>query len=207
MEKPSFLDNEQIFNLIKNQKFDQVYKLIKERKITDIDIRDSNYNYFIHLVINYNRIDILELILKLAIEESLNIRFDILDTDGRSILYNCIKFNYLDMMKLLLKYNSTNIGINIFDMKDRLGLTALHYSVIFNNFESFKLLLEYKADPYIISKEGSNVFVISLIYKRNEMINYLLSLKYNLNFTSSPRFINCFLISKLSSNIDHLLCP
>lgn len=178
------MENEQFFNLIKNQKFDQVYKLIKERKITDLDIRDSSYNYFIHLVVNYNRIELVELILKLAAEESLNVRFDNLDTDGRTILYNCIKYNYMDMMKLLLKYNSTNIGINIFDMKDRLGLTALHYSVIFNNFESFKLLLEYKADPYIISKEGSNVFVISLIYKRNEMIEHLLKLKYNLNFTS-----------------------
>ncbi len=179
------MENEQIFNLIKNQKFDQVYKLIKDRKITDLDIRDSNYNYFIHLVVNYNRIDLLELILKLATEESLNIRFDNLDIDGRTILYNCIKYNYMDMMKILLKYNSTNIGINIFDMKDRLGLSALHYSVIFNNFDSFKLLLEYKADPYIISKEGSNVFEISLIYKRNQMIEYLLDLNYSLNFTSS----------------------
>ena len=178
-------NNELIFNLIKNQKFDQVYKLIKERKITDLDIRDSNYNYFIHLVINYNQVDLLELILNLATEESLNIRFDILDTDGRTLLYNCIKFNYLDMMKILLKHNSTNIGINIYDMKDRLGLSALHYSVIFNNFESFKLLLEYKADPYIISKEGSNVFVLGLIYKRNEMINYLLDQKYGLNFMST----------------------
>lgn len=176
--------NEQIFNLIKNQKFEQVYKLIKDRKVVDLDFRDSNYNYFLHYVINYNNVELFELILKLANEESLNIRFDILDTDGRSILYNCIKFNYLNMMKLLLKYNSTNIGINIFDIRDRLGLTALHYSVIFNNFESFKLLLEYKADPYIISKEGSNVFVISLIYKRNEMFDYLLNLKYSLNFTS-----------------------
>lgn len=205
-------NSEQIFNLIKNQKFDQVYKLIKERKITDLDIRDSNYNYFIHLVVNYNRIELVELILKLATEESLNVRFDNLDTDGRTILYNCIKYNYLDIMKLLLKYNSTNIGINIFDMKDRLGLTALHYSVIFNNFESFKLLLSYKADPYIISKEGSNVFVISLIYKRNEMIEYLLELKYNLNFTSpngetllqiATTYNNTNIINKLlDSNIN-----
>jgi ankyrin repeat protein len=175
---------EQIFNLIKTQKFEQIYKLIEERKIKDLDIRDTNYNYFLHFVVNYNKVELLELILKFSIKESLNIRFDILDTDGRSILYNCIKFNYLEIMKLLLKYNSINIGVNIFDIKDRLGLTALHYSVIFNNFESFKILLEYKADPYIISKDGSNIFVISLIYKRNKMIEYLLELKYNLNFTS-----------------------
>jgi ankyrin repeat protein len=178
-------DINQIFNLIKNQKFDELYKIIKSNKITDLDIRDENFNYFIQYIINYNRIELLELILELIQKEILNIRLDILDTDGRSILYNCIKYNYLDMIKLLLQYNNVNIGIPIFDIKDRLGLTALHYSVIFNNFDAFKLLLKYKADPYIISKDGSNVFIIALMYKRNEMIEYLMSLNFNLHFTSS----------------------
>ena len=205
-------NSEQIFNLIKTQKFDQVYKLIKERKITDLDIRDSNYNYFVHLIINYNKIELVELILKLATEESLNIRIDNIDIDGRTILYNCIKYNYLDIIKLLLKYNSTNIGIDIFNMKDRLGLTALHYSVIFNNIESFKILLSYKADPYIISNEGGNVFVIALMYKRTSMIEYLLELNYNVNFTLTngetllhiaTTHNNVYIINKLlESNIN-----
>jgi len=176
---------EEIFNLIRNQKFEQVYKLIKERKITNLDIRDINYNYFIHMIVNYNRIELVKLVLDLASTQILNIRIDNLDIDGRTILYNCVKYNYLNIMELLLKYNSINIGINIYDMKDRLGLTALHYSVIFNNFESIKLLLKYDADPYIISKEGSNIFVMSLLYKRNNIINYLLELNYNLNFKTS----------------------
>lgn len=177
--------SEEIFNLIKNQNFDQIYKLIKENKILNLDIRDSNYNYLIHLIINYNKIDLVKLIFKNAQEQLLNIRIDNLDIDGRTILYNCIKYNYLDMMKLLLDFNINTIGINIFDMKDRLGLTSLHYSVIFNNFNSFKLLLEYNADPYIISNEGTNVFVICLSYERNNMLKYLIDQKYNLNFKSN----------------------
>jgi ankyrin repeat protein len=179
------INNDQIFNLIKNQKFNEIFNIIKEKKIINLDIRDSNYNYFLQYIINYNQIEILELILELAQKNSLNIRLDILDTDGRSILYNCIKFNYLEIINLLLKYNTTTIGIPIFDIKDRLGLTALHYSVIFNNMEIFKLLLEYNADPYIISNDGSNVFIVSLIYERTPMISYLISSNYNLHFKTS----------------------
>ena len=48
------ITNEEIFNLIKNQDFDQVYNLIKSKKLTNLDFRDQNYNYFIQYVINFN---------------------------------------------------------------------------------------------------------------------------------------------------------
>jgi len=175
---------EEIFNFIKNQEFDKIFNLIKNKDLTNLDFRDSNYNYFIQYIINYNKYDILELILKMSQEEIINIRLDILDTDGRSILYNCIKFNYFKLIKLLIEYNKINIGISIIDIKDRLGFTALHYSVIFNNFEAFKILLDNNADPYINSSDGSNVFIICLMYKRNEMLIYLINKNFSLNFTN-----------------------
>ena len=92
------IDKQEIFKLIKNHKFDDIYKLIKSQKITNLDFRDTNYNYFIQYIINYNQIDILELILNLSKKEIINIRLDILDTDGRSILYNCIKYNYIELL-------------------------------------------------------------------------------------------------------------
>ena len=36
----------EIFNLIKNQEFDKLYKLILSDKNIDFDVRDNNYNYF-----------------------------------------------------------------------------------------------------------------------------------------------------------------
>ena len=178
------INNEEIFNLLKAHEFEQIYKLIKAQKITNLDFRDSNYNYFIQYIINYNQHNILELILQMTKTNVIEIRLDILDSDGRSILYNCIKYNYIEMINELIEYNKETIGISIIDIKDRLGLTALHYSVIFNNFAAFKLLIENGADPYILSKDGSNVFVTGLMYKRNGMIEYLIDNKYNLNFTS-----------------------
>ena len=176
---------EEIFSLIKNQEFDQIYNLIKNKKIINLDFRDTNYNYFIQYIVNFNQFKILELILKMTQTDKLDIRIDILDSDGRSILYNCIKFNFVELINLLIEYNKTNIGISILDLKDRLGLTALHYSVIFNNYDAFKLLLENAADPYLISKDGSNVFILALMYKRNNFINHLLDKNYNINFRSS----------------------
>jgi ankyrin repeat protein len=179
------INNEEIFNLIKDQKFDKIYKMIKDKKISDLNIRDPNYNYFIQYIINFNQIDILELILELSKTKNLKIRLDVLDSDGRTILYNCIKFNYIKIMKKLIEFNKTNIGISIIDIKDRIGFVPLHYTIIFNNFEAFKLLLDDNADPYILSNDGSNSFILCLMYKRNNMLDYLLEKKYDINFLNS----------------------
>jgi ankyrin repeat protein len=178
------ISNEDIIILLKNNNFDKIYNLIETKKIKNFDFRDSNYNYFIQYIVNYNQYKILKLILKPDNVEDINIRLDILDSDGRSILYNCIKYNYIEMLNELINFNKLSIGISIIDIKDRLGLTALHYSVIFNNFETLKILIENNADPYLLSNDGSNIFVTCLTYKRNNMIDYLIKNKFNLNFIS-----------------------
>lgn len=191
-----------LFDLIKNQEFNKLYKLILSNKNLDFDIRDNNYNYFIHFLINLNQYKIL----KLIFENQLNIRIDILDIDGRTILYNCIRFNYIKLLKLLLNYNEQNIGLSIIEIKDKLGYTSLHYSVIFNNFDAFKILLEYNANPYLMSKENMNVFVYCLIYNRNNMLNYLLEKEYNINFLTNNNetllqvaitYNNIYIVNKL----------
>ena len=171
----------EIFNLIKNQEYKKIYDLIKLNKDLDFDIRDTNYNYFLNYIVNLNQYKILKLILK----NQSNIRIDILDIDGRTILYNCIRYNYINILKLLLDYNKKNIGLSIIEIKDKLGYTSLHYSVIFNNFEAFKILLDYNANPYSVSKENLNVFIYCLIYIRNNMFDYLLDKKYNINFLTN----------------------
>jgi len=176
MENPQ--NNDLIFDLIKSQKFTEIEKLITTNKMTNFDIRDNNYNYFIQYLITYNQLSILKLILN---KKDIDIRLDIVDTDGRSILYNCIKFNYMEIIDMLLAFNKNNIGISIIDIKDKMSLTALHYSIMFNNFDAFKKLLEYNADPYISSNDG-NSFILCMIWKRDKFIEYLIEKKYRLNF-------------------------
>ena len=174
----------EIFNLITKQNFKELYKIIKSGNITEFDFTDSNHNYFIQYIINYNQPDILQLILDIKNTLDVNIRLDILDIDGRSVLYNCIKYNYIDLFNILITFNKLQIGISIIDIKDTLGLTALHYTIIYNNFIMLEILIENHADPYITSKDGSNVFHLCLTYKRNKMLLYFIELNFNLNFKS-----------------------
>ena len=160
------IDKDEIFNLIKNKDFDKIYNLIKKKEITKFDIKDNNYNYLIQYFVNYNQLDIFSLIL----EMKCTIRIDILDSDGRNILYYCIKFNYIPLLKKIIEINKKNIGISIIDLQDRLGFTTLHYAIIFNNEDAFNILLDNSADPYIISKDESNAFILALMYKRNNII-------------------------------------
>jgi ankyrin repeat protein len=192
----------EIFNLIKNQEYEKIYKLINSNKNIDLDIRDNNYNYFINYIVNLNQYDIL----KLIFENQSNIRIDILDIDGRTILYNCIRYNYIKILKLLLDYNKKNIGLSIIEFKDKLGYTSLHYSIIFNNFEAFKILLDYNANPYSVSNEYINAFIYCLIYIRNNMFDYLLEKEYNINFLTNNNetllqvaltYNNIYIINKL----------
>jgi ankyrin repeat protein len=171
-------NNSMIFDLIKKQDFIAIEKLITTKKMTDFDIRDNNYNYFIQYLITYNQFKILQVILN---KKDITIRLDIIDTDGRSILYNCIKFNYIEMIDILLTYNKNNIGISIIDIKDKMGFTALHYSIMFNNFNAYTKLLEFGADPYIRSNDG-NAFILCMIWKRDKFIEYMIEKKYRLNF-------------------------
>jgi ankyrin repeat protein len=171
-------NNNMIFDLIKKQDFIAIEKLITTKKMSDFDIRDNNYNYFIQYLITYNQFKILQLILN---KEDTTIRLDIMDTDGRSILYNCIKFNYIEMIDILLTYNKNNIGISIIDIKDKMSFTALHYSIMFNNFNAYSKLLEFGADPYIRSNDG-NAFILCMIWKRDKFIEYMIEKKYRLNF-------------------------
>ena len=191
------MDNEYIFVLIKEQKFDKIYNLIKERKIFNLNIKDTNNNYLIQYIINFNKIEIIDLLISMKIKNIIKINLDILDIDGRSILYNCIKYNYNELSIKLLKYDSLNIGISIIDIKDKLGLTSLHYTIIFNNFEIFKHLLQNNSDPYILTNNNNNTFHISIKYKRYDMLLYLIDNNYHCNFLDNTNenllqsLINC----------------
>ena len=189
----------EIFNLITKHNFKKLYEIIKTGTLHDFDFKDNSNNYFIQYIINYNQYEILQLILDSKKTIDINICLDILDIDGRSILYNCIKYNYFELFNILIQFNKSEIGISIIDIKDTLGFTALHYTVIYNNFNMLKILIENQADPYITSKDGTNIFQMCLIYKRNRMLIYLIQSKFNLTFTS----LNGETLLQLSINYEN----
>ena len=157
-----------LIELIKNKNIKELISVIKKNRDINLNVTDSNYNYFIYYVILYNEEELLDLILKR------NIILDILDTDGRNILYIPIKFSYNQLLIKLIEKDEQNIGLPIIDIKDTLGLTALHYSIIFNNYEAFKILLE-KSNIFINNNQNLNAFHICIQYNRINMFIDMLS--------------------------------
>ena len=201
----------QLLELIKsNSNIDKAIKIILSGKIQNLNIQDENNKYLIQYIILYNQYKLLDTIIKYNeknINKSITINLNIVDSDGRTILYNCINYGYNELLKILLDYDKTNIGISLIDYTDRLGYSPLHYSVIFGNMNAFKQLLDYKSDPYIISKDNSNVFMICLEYGRTEFLLELINRKYNLNFLTKKNETLLQLCINFSNNkfIDILL--
>jgi ankyrin repeat protein len=167
-----------LFTYIKEKKFDELLEVIKKDESIDMDmdIMDETYNYFIHYIILYNNIDIMEYILKHR-----TIRLDILDTDGRNLLYIPIKYNYIDMLKLILDYDMMKIGMSIIDVNDTLGYTGLHYCIIFNNIKAFNMLYRLDIDINILDKNQNNIYMICLQYKRTDLLIHILDMEVKKN--------------------------
>jgi len=141
-----------LFDLIKNQEYDKIIKILKEDSDIEINIQDNFNNYFIEYVLDTGNIKLIKAVL------SKDVLLDIIDTNGTTLLYNTIKLNKIEILKLLIESSNNTIGINIIDKKDIRGRTPLHYCVIFNNIDAFHLILDNNGDPYIPNKDGLNIF-------------------------------------------------
>ena len=92
-------NNNYIFNLIKENNFEEIYNLIENKTLKNLDIKDNNYNYFIHYIINYNQINILNLIIELKLKNLINIKIDILERRCACIGIDHIPFKELKHKK------------------------------------------------------------------------------------------------------------
>tara|TARA_Y100000591_G_scaffold319935_1_gene332610 strand:- start:12583 stop:14784 length:2202 start_codon:yes stop_codon:yes gene_type:complete len=177
------MEQNNIFNLILENKVDDFFNLIKNNSDIDLDIHDSKNIYLIQYIINLNRIDILE-----HIFNNFDIRIDILDNDGRNLLYYPIKFNFTKVIDLIIEKNKKTIGIDILDIRDKMGFTSIHYCCIFNNFDTLRKLYKYGSDILISNNSNDNLFDLCLKYKRNNFLLYLFDNEFkkgNYNFINS----------------------
>lgn len=158
-----------LFDLIKEKKYSKIITYLKNNPDLDLNIQDDFDNYFIEYIIDSNNIELISFVL------SRSIFLDILDNNGTTLLYNLIKFNKLEILEMVINNDSSKIGIHILDKKDIKGRTSLHYCVIFNNIKALELILDKKGDPYIIDRNGDNIFFYCIKYKRNEILLFLFS--------------------------------
>lgn len=170
------MDNTKIlFQLLKDNKYDQFKKIMMENEQIDVNYRDESGNYLIFYAIIKNNIEIINLILEKEC------RTDVNDQEGRSLLYLPIKYGYDDILKLLLEHNKHVIGISIVDLKDSFNNIPLHYAIFFKNINAIDILLNHNSNLNITDKDGNNSLHLAVYTKNLSICNKIIDKDININ--------------------------
>lgn len=171
--------NKILFNLIKENKFDELKELIKKEEFLDINLRDETGNYLITYAIIKNNIEIVKFLLVKGA------RIDITDQEGKSLLYLPIKFSYNSLITLIIEYDKLNIGISIADFKDIFNNIPLHYSIFFKNMHAIDLLLEANSNPNTLDQNGNNSLHLAIYSKNYDICKKIIDKDVNINAKTS----------------------
>ena len=176
------MDNEyyeNLFDLMKKNKWDELIKQIESNKEINVNIRDENNNYLITYAVMYNKKDII----KILIDNGAKI--DVLDSEDRTILYLPIKFLYNDILLYLLEINDNTIGVNITDIKDKTNKTALHYAIRNKNLFAIEQLLKYGSNPHIIDNNGYTALHYAIFTRNINICKMIIKYVNNINVRCS----------------------
>jgi ankyrin repeat protein len=181
--------NDNLFNLVKSHKWEELIKTINNTKDLDCNIRDSNNNYLIQYVILYNKIEII----KLLIEKGA--KLDVTDIDGRSLLFIPIKYNYDDILETILENDKNSIGISLLEFSDNKGLFPIHYTILFNNLNAINIILKYITNIDTPDNDGNTALHLSIQMKNLDIFNQIIKhnpdVNYQTNQGESPLHIAC----------------
>jgi ankyrin repeat protein len=158
-----------LFNYVRNHEWTKFKNLLESDDTIDINTRDNQTNYLLTYAIRFNKIDIVELLLKRGA------KYDIVDRSERSILYDVIESNYHDILLKLLDHSAKNIGIMITDIRDLNGNIPLHYAIKFKNIEAAKLLMQHKSNAYITDIDGYNALHLAVRSGSLEIVGIIVS--------------------------------
>lgn len=166
-----------LFDELKNQEFNKVYKLIDSSDSDDMDLnlRDNIGNYIINYVVIFNQPKLLELLIEKGA------RIDVTDADGRSLLYYPIKYNYYEIVKMLVEYNTKSVGISIHNIKDKKNNIALHYAIKYKNLKIVQLLLQFGSNPNSIDSDGNNSLHMAIFTRNYEICKSIINNNININ--------------------------
>ena len=171
--------NKKLFDIIKQQKFDDILDILNNDSTIDINIRDTNNTYLIQYAIMYNNIPIINKLLEI------NCKIDFIDTDGYSILYLPIKYNYNEIIDLLFN-NDNVIGIPLYDIVDKYGSLPLHYAIQFENIYAFNLILSQSLYLNKLDNKGFSPLHLAVKKKNYKMIQTLVKNdNVNINITNN----------------------
>ena len=156
-----------LFNLIKNHKYDKFIKLIKENPTIELNEIDDTNTYLIQYAILFRQKDIVALLI------SRNCKLDILDSDGRSIFYIPIKYGYTEIINILINFSNITIGIPLLEMQDKYHNIPLHYAIIFNKIDIIEDILKIKSNINFKDLDGNTALHLYIKYIKSNNTNIL----------------------------------
>lgn len=163
---------QKLFNFLKSHEYKKFADTLNKIDITDImfdiNVRDTQENYFLTYAVSLNRLDIVLLLIEKGA------KIDIVDKYDRSILLIPIMYSYDNILKTLLDENKNQIGISVIDIKDKNYKVPLHYAIETQNINAINMLLEYGANPNIIDKDGYNSLHIAIKSRSSEICNIII---------------------------------
>lgn len=181
--------NNNLFNLIKSQKWNDFLELLNKNSDVNVNIRDTSNNYLIQYAILFNNIESVKLILKRQC------KLDILDIDGRTLLHNPIKYGYNSILETLLANEKDTVGISLLDHFDNKGLFPIHYAIIFKNINALKIILKFTNNIDVSDQDGNTALHYAIKIKDLDMYKLIIDMSPDINFQTnqgeSPLHIAC----------------
>lgn len=168
-------DNEQLFELAKQNKWQEFNDYLKKHESVDVNLRDDADNYLMNYAVLQNQLKAVSALL------DADSKIDMVDQDGRSILFIPIKYDYMELLEMLLTKNRDIVGVSIVDLKDKNSNIPLHYAISFKNPKAVKLLLENDSDVNAIDERGQNSLHLSIYTRSLEIVQMILKRNININ--------------------------
>lgn len=168
-------DEIELFNLLKNHKYDIFISSFKESTYLDPNLKDDTNTYLIQYAIIFKQEEITKLLL------TAGSKIDFIDIEGRNILYVPIKFGYNEFIDILFN-NKNYVGIPLVNLVDRTNNIAIHYAIFFNNTYAFEYLLERQSNVNLYDINGNNAMHYCIIKNNYFFLKKILDKSnYNIN--------------------------
>ncbi len=147
---------ENLFELIREHKWDQFKTLLETDEPYDPNARDVHGNYLLTYAVKFNKYDAVCLLLEN------NAKYDIVDNDERSIIYYAIESGFYPIVEKLLEKSANGVGVLIVNMRDIHGNTPIHYAIKLKNIKILRLLMRYEPNLYTKNSEGYNALHLAI---------------------------------------------
>lgn len=145
-----------------------------------LDILDNNGTTILYNLIKFNKIDILDLILK---NDRSKIGIHILDKKdikGRTALHYCVIFNNQECLNKLIEYNGDPY------ITDKNGNNIFFYSIIYKRIDLLLNLFEKFKNFRIRNTDGENLLQVSINYDIKDIYQFLIT-KTNINLNNKSK--------------------